>query len=661
MEITTSAHMGTTISFLHNARVDRVVSKEDHIKQDGRHLILEEGSVGTDGHTLKEKYDQIFGEATKEYNARQKQPSRRIDSYYEKIKAQQDKGEQTGNKSAKKLAYEVILTFGDYTNYNKGMNETQIDRDEAVKALSEVVEEIKRDNPHLAIVGAYLHDDEYHKEYIDGKEVEVCGAPHVHLDFVPVAGDYKRGMSIQNGLKKALQQDGHTGNSIKDTPQMAFQRSLLDKMDAKAKELGFEARHPIREGKEDRRDHLEKNDYVLKQQDEQVQEQKKELQKQRWELQRRENQIKQRDEHITKQKGQVHEQKLELAKTNDLIKHNDAHLQQQDEQIRLKNEQIQTLREEHSDLKANMANDQQKAQELHKDVQELQQEKHESEALDLFMEQADEVLKPYVYVEDTDELTKQVMEKLDNAWEGKLPGKNKGKLLVAFDDQKQLDHAKNLIGHNNLLKTLVDAKDRAINWVKDKFGSLAKERADNQAEKERFESGEVKKEYDQYCASKEQDFDDRERTLRAWGQRLDDRVEAIDTREDKLNDRARAMDAEKAEQQAIRERLAQQETELAELMGMSQGKRKKELHKALEDKRDAEKYQEIKLAMAYYQENYPDYYIKMRDSFKSMEKEAQRIKEGWDHLKHSHGLDKDGRDLSRGDRYYERDEDDLER
>lgn len=277
MAITTSAHMGTTISFLHNARVDKVVSKEEHINPDGRHMILEEGSVGVEGHTLREKYDQIFGEATKEYNDRQRRDDRKISSYYEKIKAQQSKGEQTGNKSAKKLAYEVILTFGDYTNYNPGLSNEQIDRDEAVKALSEVVEEIKRDNPHLAIVGAYLHDDEYHTEYIDGKEVEVCGAPHVHLDFVPVAEKYKQGMSIQNGLKKALQQDGHTGRGIKDTPQMAFQRSLLDKMDAKAKELGFEAIHPIRDGQEEKRDHLEKNDYVLKQQDEKIQEQKKEL------------------------------------------------------------------------------------------------------------------------------------------------------------------------------------------------------------------------------------------------------------------------------------------------------------------------------------------------------------------------------------------------
>ncbi len=53
---------------------------------------------------LKQFYDQIFGEALAEYNARQTRSDRRINDYYEHIK-----------KSGKgKLFYEIVVQFGDF-------------------------------------------------------------------------------------------------------------------------------------------------------------------------------------------------------------------------------------------------------------------------------------------------------------------------------------------------------------------------------------------------------------------------------------------------------------------------------------------------------------------------------------------------------------------
>lgn len=263
MAVTTSCHVGSTISFRHNARDRQVTDKENHIKQDGYHYTFR-NSVG-DGITLRDKYDRIFGEAVEAYNSKQKRDDRKITSYYDKIKAQQIKGEQAGNKSSKKLAYEMILTIGDYTNYNPGLNKEQIDPERAIKLLKQTCHEIIRENPHLKCVGVYIHADEYHKEVIDGKEVEVMGAPHAHFDFIPTAEGYKKGLSVQNGLNKALQQDGYTGSGIKDTPQMAFQRAIMAKLDAKAKELGLEVTHPIRDGKV-KAEHLDKNEYIIAQQ-----------------------------------------------------------------------------------------------------------------------------------------------------------------------------------------------------------------------------------------------------------------------------------------------------------------------------------------------------------------------------------------------------------
>lgn len=46
-------------------------------------------------------------------------------------------------------------------------------------------------NPNLKLIGAYYHADE-------------DGEPHIHLDYVPVAHGYVKGMETQTGLVKAL-------------------------------------------------------------------------------------------------------------------------------------------------------------------------------------------------------------------------------------------------------------------------------------------------------------------------------------------------------------------------------------------------------------------------------------------------------------------------
>ena len=52
---------------------------------------------------IREKYDELFGQALAEYNARQKQSSRRIPDYYEHLK-----------KSSKGKPYnEIVVRFGD--------------------------------------------------------------------------------------------------------------------------------------------------------------------------------------------------------------------------------------------------------------------------------------------------------------------------------------------------------------------------------------------------------------------------------------------------------------------------------------------------------------------------------------------------------------------
>ena len=49
-------------------------------------------------------------------------------------------------------------------------------------------------NPNLKLIGAYIHMDE--------------ASPHLHLDYIPVAKGYTRGLETRNSLDKAMEANG---------------------------------------------------------------------------------------------------------------------------------------------------------------------------------------------------------------------------------------------------------------------------------------------------------------------------------------------------------------------------------------------------------------------------------------------------------------------
>lgn len=126
---------------------------------------------------VRQAYEDIFGEPVKEYNEKQKRKDRKIDSYYQEIK--KDK--------VKSTVYECIV--GVY-----GVNNSNLSHD----ILKRFVDDFQADNPHIKVIGAYYHADE------EGKE------PHVHLDWIPIADGYTKGLKVQTSLTKALMQEGYT-------------------------------------------------------------------------------------------------------------------------------------------------------------------------------------------------------------------------------------------------------------------------------------------------------------------------------------------------------------------------------------------------------------------------------------------------------------------
>ena len=259
MTVTTSFHMGTTVSFRHNARDPELCKNEKHIDMKGEHSA---GGVGVKGVSLRDCYEDIFGEAVREYNERQKRADRKIDSYYDKIA----KEERSGKKGSKHLVYEAIMTVGSHKNYNDCFtDDEQIDPQEAKQMLFEAVNKIEsRYGEHICIVGVYWHNDESRTETVNGESVEIKSAPHIHVDYVPVATDYKIGMSIQNGQSKAYQQLGFSSGTHKETPQIQFNHACRNILDEVVIEHGYAVSHPIAEKREEARKHDTKQEYVRK-------------------------------------------------------------------------------------------------------------------------------------------------------------------------------------------------------------------------------------------------------------------------------------------------------------------------------------------------------------------------------------------------------------
>lgn len=120
---------------------------------------------------LKEFYKEIFQDEVDQYNLNQKRADRKIDSYYDKI----SKSKQEN------LFYEVVVQIGD---------KDFMDKSSATEVLNDYMINFEKRNPTLKVFNAVMHLDEE--------------SPHLHIDFVPVAEGYKKGLSKRNSISKAL-------------------------------------------------------------------------------------------------------------------------------------------------------------------------------------------------------------------------------------------------------------------------------------------------------------------------------------------------------------------------------------------------------------------------------------------------------------------------
>lgn len=206
---TISTHNGSAAHRGHNVREPWVTDGQEHI----------DGSLSGQNEILHDEkpraaYERIFGDALRRYNEKQDRPERRIRDYYSHIE-----------KDAKKHpVYEMIVQIGD--RYDTGLD-APVERE----CLREFYEGWKERNPNLECIGAYIHAD------------ETDGTLHMHLDYVPVAHGYKKGLDTQTGLVKALKEQGFE-KAGKETAQIQWQRRENQTLEKICLNHGIEVEHP---------------------------------------------------------------------------------------------------------------------------------------------------------------------------------------------------------------------------------------------------------------------------------------------------------------------------------------------------------------------------------------------------------------------------------
>lgn len=229
--------------------------KEVHVSADGEFEIWCNKGV-------YEVYKENFEDSIKEYNDKQKRKDRKITdkdgdeiTAYIKSLKESKRGKQT-RKVAKKnpdgsvqevgllqengqrILYELVVSAG---NCNKLLDERgrvqftadgheihpqRVEREINKRAIQRFCEDFESNYQNFKIALCAYHGDE---QYLNARGNYEWGIEHAHIDFIPVADGYQRGLSKQAGMRKALESMGFKNRYDSDgTYKNAYQDFCAD-------------------------------------------------------------------------------------------------------------------------------------------------------------------------------------------------------------------------------------------------------------------------------------------------------------------------------------------------------------------------------------------------------------------------------------------------
>ena len=212
-------------------RMDSTASQE-HNRRDADYITREltaapertEDNIVLVDKPAREAYQEIFGPLIEDYNDRQKRTDRKIAydgrGYYDKVlNGTFNKSTKQGNVECRQHPYyEMVIQVGN--------QEEAPPEDIAIDIYKSYIRDFQERNPHLVLIGAYIHLDET--------------TPHMHVDYVPIA-ERQRGMRYQTGLNLAFeQQTGYKSKNAHDTAQMRWQEQEREVVRELCQERGLQ-------------------------------------------------------------------------------------------------------------------------------------------------------------------------------------------------------------------------------------------------------------------------------------------------------------------------------------------------------------------------------------------------------------------------------------
>lgn len=302
----------------------KLATKKTNIRHNNRDLTEKEYQDPAHSHIIREKtkhniimrqqdikeaYKELFAEELEKYNEKQKRQDRKIKDYYRHVQ----------HSKTLNVQKEMIVGLGAKEDWDKMSFE---EKKEAGYIIAEYIQQMAKANrKNMYIYNAVIHLDEN-------------GAPHAHVNFVPLAHGYKKGMKTQPSFSKALNQLGYKGKGR--GPYIEFREAEVARMEKIINERGIsrklgetnkdpnlkayqERKDLEREIKEQKEELSEIADKIADQTlelEEAKEKQAQELAQQKQELEAQKNELKRQvEENIAK----INEQKKEIQQNNNEI------------------------------------------------------------------------------------------------------------------------------------------------------------------------------------------------------------------------------------------------------------------------------------------------------------------------------------------------------
>lgn len=209
MTISLKMEAGKT-SIRHN---NRDLTEEEYLEPAHSHIIRErtKDNIIIKQEPIAEAYKKLFDDEVAKYNEGKK-PCRQISNYYKHVQKSKTLNTQK----------EMIIGVGSKEDWDLLTYE---DKKKAGQAIARYVEDFMKSNKdNIYVYNATVHLDE-------------AGAPHAHINFIPLAHGYKNGLKTQPSWSKALEQLGYKGKS--KAPFIAFRKAEVERVEKIINEIGI--------------------------------------------------------------------------------------------------------------------------------------------------------------------------------------------------------------------------------------------------------------------------------------------------------------------------------------------------------------------------------------------------------------------------------------